>query len=73
MAGVGGTSEARQGVLDWLEFGGYRWENLSAAFSLAQTGPFADPYLVGNLSQTFLEPFVLVTDYPNHRLALVRK
>lgn len=73
VAGVGGTSDLRQGKLDWLEFGGYRWENLNAAFSLAKIGPFADPYLIGNLSQTFLEPFVLVTDYPNHRIALVRK
>jgi predicted aspartyl protease len=71
MAGVGGTSEARLGKLAWFELGGHRFENVTAVFSLAKVGAFADRYLTGNIGQDLMEPFTMVFDFGGSRVAFV--
>jgi len=71
MAGVGGTTEARMGNLAWFELGGHRFEKVSAVFSLAKVGAFADRYLTGNIGQDLMEPFTIVFDFGGSRVAFL--
>jgi hypothetical protein len=69
--GVGGMRESRRGKIDYFELAGHRFDKPDASFSIAKDGAFHDHWLVGNIGQVFLEPFVLVFDYPNSRMAFV--
>lgn len=69
--GVGGSADTRDGVLEWFELAGHRFEGRYVQFSLAEHGAFADRYTLGNIGQDFLAPFRMVLDYPNDRLAFV--
>lgn len=69
--GVGGTTEARNGRLEWFELAGHRFEKKMVQFSLAEHGAFADRYTLGNIGQEFLAPFRMVLDYPDGRIAFV--
>jgi predicted aspartyl protease len=69
--GVGGTSEAKNGRLEWFELAGHRFEKKMVQFSLAEHGAFADRYTLGNIGQEFLAPFRMVLDYPGGRIAFV--
>ncbi|HSI73268.1 MAG TPA: aspartyl protease family protein [Fimbriimonas sp.] len=69
--GVGGMREARRGKIAYFELAGHRFENPIANFSISKDGAFHNHWLVGNIGQVFMEPFVLVFDYPNSRMALV--
>ncbi len=71
MAGVGGVSEARIGQLAWFELGGHRFEKISATFSQAKIGAFADRYLAGNIGQDLMEPFTVMFDFGGSRVALL--
>jgi len=71
MQGVGGTSEARMGKLAWFELGGHRFQGLTATFSLAKVGAFADRYLTGNIGQDLMEPFTMIFDFGGSRVAFV--
>jgi len=71
MAGVGGTTDARQGKLAWFELGGHRFRNIEAVFSLAKVGAFADRYLTGNIGQDLMEPFTVVFDFGGSRVAFL--
>jgi len=71
MAGVGGTTEARVGKLAWFELGGHRFANISAIFSQAKAGAFADRYLAGNIGQDLMEPFTVVFDFGGSRVAFL--
>jgi hypothetical protein len=73
LGGVGGMTPARQGRIEWFELGGERFENPSVTFSQSKVGPLSDAYTVGNIGQGFLRPFKLVFDYPNRRMAFVKR
>ena len=69
--GVGGSAPVYSGRIAWFELAGHRFEGPTVDFATADTGALSDRYLAGNLGQTFLEPFRLVFDYPNERIAFV--
>ncbi|MCW5946515.1 MAG: aspartyl protease family protein [Fimbriimonadales bacterium] len=73
LGGVGGMTPARQGRIEWFELGGERFENPSVTFSQSKVGPLSDAYTIGNIGQGFLRPFKLVFDYPNRRMAFVKR
>ena len=71
VGGVGGSSAASSGVLEWFEIGGRRVEALQATFSRAESGAFANEYALGNLGGEMLKPFRIVFDYTHSRIALL--
>jgi hypothetical protein len=71
--GVEGSSQARQGKLDWFELAGQRFDHPDVIFSQASEGACADRYLAGNIGQKFMKPFEMVFDFGNQRIAFVKK
>jgi hypothetical protein len=71
--GVGGMAPERVGELEWFELGGHRFQKPRVAFSQAKTGAFADEYAAGNIGTGFLEPFRIVFNYPQKKIALVKR
>jgi hypothetical protein len=71
LGGVGGTSDAKMGTIDWFELGGHRFEHPRVIFSLATTGAFTDRYLAGNIGQDLLLPFDTVFDAASERVAFL--
>lgn len=70
-SGVGGSASAPEGVLQWFELAGHRFELPRVQFSQATSGAFTDVYTDGNIGQAFLKPFKIVLDYPHDRIAFV--
>ena len=73
VAGVGGGMPCRRGTLEWFELGGRRTDSVPAMFVTEARGAFADPYSLGNIGTTLLEPFRIVFDYPGGRIAFVAR
>jgi hypothetical protein len=73
LGGVGGLSQAEMGTLTWFEVAGHRFEKPNATFAISDKGPFADPFLIGNVGQDFFKPFRIVLDYPRSRIAFEEK
>jgi hypothetical protein len=73
VAGVGGAGQASTGDLLWFELGGRRFEPLRVTFSQTDVGVFSSSYALGNLGSRMLDPFVVVFDYPNGRIALLER
>ena len=73
IGGVGGSLTARRGRIEWFEMGGHRWNDLTVLFAVEDEGVMSGAFLTGNVGQDLLEPFTLVLDYANVRLALVEK
>ena len=71
--GVGGMQEAKSGKIDWFELAGHRFEKPTVTFSTTKVGAFHNFWLVGNIGQKFMDPFVMVFDYPESRMAFVPK
>ena len=71
--GVGGMTATWRGTLAWFELAGHRFESPTVEFAETEIGGLSDPYLAGNLGQGFLEPFRLVLDYANARIAFVER
>ncbi len=67
--GVGGMVLVRNGVIKGFEFGGNRWDEVSATFATESKGAFDDPYTAGVISGGFLSPFITTLDYENRRIA----
>jgi hypothetical protein len=67
-----GTVDVALGKLAWFEIAGHRFEDATVGFALPGDGPFADPYVAGNLGVAFLKPFRIVLDYPRRRMAVTR-
>jgi len=61
------------GELGWIEFAETRFENIPAAFSRAESGPFADNTTNGNIGVGLLSNFTLIFDYQNARIAFIPK
>ncbi|MFH0944744.1 MAG: aspartyl protease family protein [Planctomycetota bacterium] len=71
--GVGGMIQMRTGQIAWFELGGHRFEHPSVDFAIEDKGAFSDEDIDGNLGTRFLEPFRLVFDYANERIAFVER
>jgi hypothetical protein len=69
--GVGGTADAPEGVIEWFELAGKRFEKPRASFSRATSGAFTDRYTDGNIGAGFLRAFRIVLDYGRRRIAFV--
>ena len=70
LGGVGGFVAAKQGRLASFELCGLRAEKVPADFALEAKGVYGDARTAGSIGAGFLAPYVVVTDYPNARLAL---
>lgn len=71
--GFNGTVESRTGELKYFEMAGKRWEDVQAIFSTSDEGVHRSGYLAGNLGHGLLRAFRIVFDYPNDRIAMVKK
>jgi hypothetical protein len=68
-----GTTRVALGKVGWFELAGHRFENPDVMFALDRKGPLGDPYVEGNVGVEFLKPFRIVLDYPQERVAFVRR
>jgi hypothetical protein len=66
-----GNVEYAPGTIAWFELMGHRFEQPRVIYSLARSGPFADPFVDGNIGVEFLKPFRIVLDYQHERLAFL--
>jgi hypothetical protein len=73
IGGVGGYVKAKTAELAWFEVGGVRREKFDATFAMEPKGAFANAAKAGNIGTAMLEPFVLVFDYTNKRMAFVKR
>lgn len=73
VAGVGGSLVVKRGKLGYFQLGEKRFEDINTTFATVKKGIFNEDFLAGNIGQDLLEPFRVVLDYPNERLALVLK
>jgi hypothetical protein len=73
LGGVGGITTAKSGKIAWFELAGHRFEKPLVMFSQSNTGPLASRYLVGNIGQDFLAPFTMVFNYPELKIAFIKK
>jgi hypothetical protein len=71
VGGVGGSGKASSGNLEWFEIGGHITEPLPATFSQTEVGVFASSYTLGNPGTRMLQPFHVIFDYSNSRIALL--
>lgn len=68
--GVGGLTSHGDVEIAWFEIGGHRFESPRVGFALKPRGRREEEHTSGSIGARFLEPFVLVLDYRNRRLAL---
>lgn len=73
VAGVGGSLVVKRGRLEYFKIGERRFEDLDSTFATDKKGIFNEDFLAGNIGQGLLEPFRVVLDYANERMALVLK
>lgn len=70
---IGGVGRftIEQGVIEWFELGGRRFEAVTAEFATIKVGVLADPFTAGLINNQLLDPFELVLDYRHDRIAFV--
>jgi hypothetical protein len=66
-----GEAELAIGTIAWFELSGHRFESPTVIYSLAQSGPLAEPGVDGNIGVEFLKPFRIILDYRHARMAFV--
>jgi len=66
-----GEAELALGPIDWFELSGHRFEKPTVIYSLAKSGPLAEPGVDGNIGVEFLKPFRILLDYRHARMAFV--
>ena len=71
--GAGGVVFAKEGVLEWFELAGHRFERPTVSFSQADVGALVLDYTAGTLGGAFLAPFEVVFDYPHRRIAFLAR
>jgi hypothetical protein len=57
------------GAMAWFELAGHRFDQPKVIFVTSENGPVADPHTAGNIGLEFLQPFKLIFDYANKRIA----
>lgn len=73
MGGVGGFVAGKRGTIGSLELGGITFKDVDADFALEAKGTFAEASKDANIGTDILRKFLVVTDYPHERIALVSK
>jgi predicted aspartyl protease len=68
-SGIGGRIKTRRGRLEWVEFGGKRFEDVPVSFLIEKKGAVSDRMKDGLVGVYFLQQFRVVFDYPNRRIA----
>jgi hypothetical protein len=71
--GYGGREKAKVGKLKYFEIGGHRHEDVEAIFATSETGAFSNPDVIGMIGGGLVDPFQIVLDYQNHRIAFVKR
>lgn len=71
--GVGGTVATLTGTLRSFHMAGHDFGPFQAEFMTSAVGAFDDPYVMGNIGGGVLKPFRMVLDYPNRRIALIKR
>ncbi|MSR47589.1 MAG: hypothetical protein EXS13_11100 [Planctomycetes bacterium] len=66
--GIGGSSAARIGMVDWFELGGVVHDEPTVIFVMDPRGALADPYTAGTIGGELLEQQLLILDYPHQRV-----
>ncbi|MCI0691188.1 retroviral-like aspartic protease family protein [candidate division KSB1 bacterium] len=64
-----GQFEVMLGAMAWFELAGHRFDQPKVIFVTSENGPVADPHTAGNIGLEFLQPFKLIFDYANQRIA----
>ena len=44
VSGLGGQVDMQSGTVEWLEFAGRRYENVSTRFAISETGSHSQPF-----------------------------
>ncbi len=58
----------------WFELAGHRFESPTVVFATDRgSGPFQDVVTLGNIGLNFMEPFRIVFDYADGRIAMVER
>jgi hypothetical protein len=74
MQGVGGVSPVRSGRLEWFELAGHRFEEPTVMFEIPkQVAVDSGYHLFGTLGLRFFEPFRVVFNYPDKKIAFVAR
>ncbi|MFQ5718610.1 MAG: hypothetical protein ACE5IK_03590, partial [Acidobacteriota bacterium] len=68
--GIGGAIRLRAGHLDWVEFGGRRFDDLPVLFATEKHGTGGDRLRDGILGMDLMRHFRIVFDYSHRRIAL---
>jgi hypothetical protein len=71
--GIAGGVSARMGTLTWVDFGGQRIWDVPVRFITEAKGSSADRFRDGILGTVLLEKYRIVLDYPNKRVAYLRR
>ena len=71
--GAGGMKLVRSGAIEWFELAGHRFEQPVVTFGLSDEGAMSGDLSVGTIGLKFLEPFVVVFDYPHKRIAFAKR
>ena len=69
--GVSGAVQLQAGHLDWVEFGGQRFEQLPALFATEGTGTVADRLRDGIVGMDLMRNFRIVFNYRQQRIAML--
>ncbi len=69
--GQGAKSKARIGNLEDFQLAGHSFAQPEVIFVVGEGGSMSDKTLLGTIGVGLLEPFVMVLDVPNDRIALV--
>ncbi len=69
--GTGGSVSARNGALDWVEWGGRRFKNVPTMFVTEDKGAGADVLRDGIVGANLIRRFVVVFDIEGERIAFL--
>ncbi|UCE60986.1 MAG: retropepsin-like domain-containing protein [Phycisphaerales bacterium] len=71
--GAGGMKKVRTGTVEWFELAGHRFEEPVVVFGLSDQGASSGHRSLGTIGLEFLEPFVVVFNYPDKKIAFVKR
>lgn len=71
--GVGGFITTYRGKIDWFELGGHRFKEPPVSFAETEEGVFSDEASAGNIGNGFMSKFIILLDYPNKRIAFLKR
>ena len=66
-----GKTTVAMGKVTWFKLAGHRFDHPVVVFAIDRQGPFGNEYIEGNIGVDFLEPFRMVLDFQNTRVAFL--